>query len=349
MNHHGIPYTVIDANMEGISSLLGKEGTGIDYSKKDSGGDDSRINTDFMDTWTSRSFRHVQENITALNTRETYNNIDRYTRAIMDINRVLDISASHCDVRLSMTNYLDHNLSPVRSADLIKASERPDYNPFYSYFKKRLLATLEQKEPAVAGFSLNYLSQALCTFAMIGFIKQECPRIRIVLGGGLATSWARRPGWTNPFRGLVDDIVAGPGEVPLLSMCNIPYQEEHKTPDYEALPMMNYFAPGTILPYSASSGCYWSQCSFCPERAEGNPFKPVPVGMVISDLFALTEKTKPALVHLLDNALSPVLLRAIAESTFRIPWYGFARMSSQLAELDFCTALKRSGCTMLQL
>jgi len=103
------------------------------------------------------------------------------------------------------------------------------------------------------------------------------------------------------------------------------------------------------LPYSASSGCYWNQCSFCPETAEGNLYKPIPIDKVITDLQKLTEKTKPALVHMLDNALSPVLLKAIAASSFNVPWYGFARISSHLTDLDFCLALKRSGCVMLQL
>jgi hypothetical protein len=350
MKRHNIPYRVIDANMEGISSLLVKEWSGINYSQKEVKEDDTRAITEtFIDTWTGRSFRNVQNNVAALKIRKTYKNIDRYTRAVMDINRVLDISASRYGVRLSLANYLDRNLSPVRSADLIKASERPEDNPFYSYFKKRLLSAVEQEEPAVIGFSLNYLSQALCTFAMIGFIKRECPGIRVVVGGGLATSWARRPGWSNPFKGLVDDFVAGPGEATILSMYGISHQEEHDIPDYEIYSMTDYFSPGTILPYSASSGCFWNKCSFCPEKAEKNPFKPVPVDRVITDLRTLTERTKPALVHLLDNALNPALLTAIAKSSFSIPWYGFARISSQLADPDFCIALKRSGCVMLQL
>ena len=350
MNHHTIPYTLIDVNMEGISSLLAKEKSGIDYSQKGTVEDAKRsITENLIDSWTSRSFRYVHNNVAALKSRETYKNIDRYKRAVIDINRVLDISASRYGVRLSLANYLDSNLSPVRSADLIKASETPERNPFYSYFEKRLLAAVEQERPAAIGFSLNYLSQALCTFAMIGFIKRECPSIRVVVGGGLATSWARRPGWKNPFRGLVDDLVAGPGEDTLLSICGISQQEEHGSPDYAVFPMKDYYSPGTVLPFAASSGCFWNKCSFCPERAEKNPFKQVPVDRVITDLGNLTERTNPALVHLLDNALSPAFLTTIAKSSFSIPWYGFARVSSYLADLDFCMALRRSGCVMLKL
>jgi hypothetical protein len=31
-----------------------------------------------------------------------------------------------------------------------------------------------------------------------------------------------------------------------------------------------------------------------------------------------------------------------------VPWYGFARITDHLADLDFCLALKKSGCGMLQ-
>ena len=35
---------------------------------------------------------------------------------------------------------------------------------------------------------------------------------------------------------------------------------------------------------SPSTGCYWNRCSFCPERAESNPYVAIPVEEVILDL-----------------------------------------------------------------
>ena len=349
MYDHDIPCKVIDANVEGISSLLEGGMGSYNPEKCMDNGNKRAIPENSWNTWTSRSFRYLGNNITALTSWETYKNIDRYKRAVIDVNRVLEVAASHCGVHLGLSNYLDRNLSPVRSADLIRASETPEHNPFYAYFKKRLLTALKQECPTAVGFSLNYLSQALCTFAMIGFLKRECPDIRVVLGGGLVTSWVRRPGWSNPFGGLVDDLVAGPGEAALLSIHGTTCQQGHHTPDYAVSSMKGYLSPGAILPYSASSGCYWNRCSFCPERAEGSPYEPVPVERVIEDISSLAESTNPALVHFLDNAVSPALLKAIAGSSFSFPWYGFAKVSSHLTDIDFCRTLKRSGCVMLQL
>lgn len=44
---------------------------------------------------------------------------------------------------------------------------------------------------------------------MIGYVKSIAPEISIVGGGGLTTSWMKRPEWNNPFGGLIDTMVAG--------------------------------------------------------------------------------------------------------------------------------------------
>jgi len=37
----------------------------------------------------------------------------------------------------------------------------------------------------------------------------------------------------------------------------------------------------------------------------------------------------PVLLHLLDNSISPALMRSIAENPPGLPWYGFARIDRQ--------------------
>ena len=339
LNHHGVRYRVFDANIEGLLSLL-------------------KTPPVSLDTWTSRAFRHLSRHLASLNSWSAYLDDGRYRRAIKDLNRLLEVAARSNRVRLGLANYQHEELSPARSTDLIRAAENPEDNPFYPYFNNRLTALLKSEQPSLIGFSLNYLSQALCTFAMIGFLKREWTGVKLVLGGGLVTSWMRRPDWQDPFNGLVDHLVAGPGEAALLSLLGVRgmktsgekrLENDHYRPNYDSLPTRDYFAPGPILPYSASRGCYWNRCSFCPERAEGNPYAPVPVEEVILDLHRLVDRQKPVLIHLLDNAISPSLMKAISEDPPGVPWYGFARITRHLTDLDFCLALKRSGCVMLKL
>jgi radical SAM superfamily enzyme YgiQ (UPF0313 family) len=69
----------------------------------------------------------------------------------------------------------------------------------------------------------------------------------------------------------------------------------------------------------------------------------------MKNLDELTMRTKPALIHLLDSALSAPMLKAFAANAPGTPWYGFARVSRLLTDIDFCIALKKSGCVMLKL
>jgi len=67
------------------------------------------------------------------------------------------------------------------------------------------------------------------------------------------------------------------------------------------------------------------------------------------DLRTLVERRKPVLVHFLDNAMSPALLKVLSENPPGAPWYGFARITKDLKDQEFCEALKHSGCRMLKL
>jgi hypothetical protein len=325
----GLSCRLLDANLEGQLWLLGQPPA-------------------IGDTWTSRAVRSRAAHLAALRDAATYRAPDRYRRAVSDLNRILAVSSRGRGAVVGLSDYRHASLSPVRSADLIAAAENPQDNPFHPWFARRLPDLLDGV--GTVGFSLNFLSQALCAFAMIGYVRKQHPAARIVLGGSLVTSWMRRTGRRNPFGGLVDAVIAGPGEEPLAALLGGGKAPDlHVPPDYSSLPLREYLAPGLILPYSAADGCWWNGCTFCPERAEGNGYRPIPTPQVLADLRLLAGATRPVLIHLLDNAISPALLRALAEHPPGVPWYGFARIDERLADPDFCRALKRSGCAMLKL
>jgi Radical SAM superfamily len=330
LNRHGVSYKVVDANLEGTLNLLGRP-------------------LKIEDTYTRRACRHLEDNLRLLHSLDGYRDAARYRRVVTEVDRVLERSGAKNGSRVGLANYQDSRLSPMRSRDLIRAAEDPSHNPFYPYFAERLTGLLHRHSPSTVGFSLNYLSQALCAFAMIGWLRKLAPGLTIVLGGGLVTSWMKRPQWRNPFSGLVDHLVPGPGERPLLSLLGCQWREGHNRPDYTVFPMESYLSPGPVLPYSGSSGCYWQRCSFCPERAEKNPYMPLEPETVLDDLRALKGEVRPLLAHLLDNAVSPGLLKEIVRRPPGVPWYGFTRVSDLFLDQAFCMALKRSGGVMLKL
>jgi hypothetical protein len=325
-----MPLSVVDANLDGILRAINRP-------------------VEAKDTWTRRAKRNLQSNLDYLHGRKQAWDISRYTRAVMDIHRVLEKSLESAGIRVSLSDYQDENLSPLKSSDLIRAAEEPEENPFYPYFPHWLIPQSSALQDGYAGFSLNFLSQALTVFSMIGYLKKENPDAKIILGGGLVTSWLKRPGWKNPFGGLVDAMVAGPGEAYLRTLFGLKDCEIHRRPRYDLFPLNHYLSPGFILPYSASSGCYWKQCLFCPEKAEGNSYMPLSVDCVLDDLVSLIEMHRPVMVHFLDNAMSPRLLKGLIARPLNAPWYGFVRMTNHFKDPEFCVGLKRSGCVMLKI
>ncbi|MBU0665165.1 MAG: radical SAM protein [Proteobacteria bacterium] len=328
---HGLTScTLLDANLEGQLHLLSQQPL-----------------TD--DTWTRRAYRAIDDNLKRMRSPEIYTNPARYQRAVADINRLLEQVGVKQELVLNLANYQDPSVSPLKSADLLRCGADPEHNIFYPWFAERLSRILENTNPQMVGLSLNYLSQAPTTFAMIGFLKKIAPELPIVTGGGLITSWLRNPAWNNPFAGLIDHLVAGPGEEPLLKLLGIEDNGQHQTPDFQDLHQQEYLAPGFILPYAASSGCYWNRCSFCPEKAEENPYHSLSADRVVEDLATLCRKTEPAIIHFLDNAIAPALMRRLTETPPAASWYGFARVSPLLTDPEFCRRLRQSGCLMLKL
>ncbi|HDP25321.1 MAG TPA: radical SAM protein [Deltaproteobacteria bacterium] len=332
LKDHGVEHLVIDANLECLLHLI-------------TSGEPLHA----QDTWTRRSARHVEKNLRSLRDGTAFGNMGAYIKAVTELNRILEVRSKSHGVHVSLNNFTHMRRSPVKSADLLHAAEHPEDNVFYPYFLKRLQALLEEHAPGYLGFSLNYLSQVLTTFAMIGQAKILSPGTKILLGGGLVTSWMRGPMKTNTFAGLVDEIVDGPGEDRLLSLFRGETPSRISLPEYGGFQTRDYLSPGSIIPLSTSTGCYWGRCSFCPEKSENTRYCPVPGGAVVSLVRHVLKKHSPALVHFCDNALSPSIIASLAREELPSPWYGFAKIIPELADPDLCSSLKRSGCVMLQL
>jgi hypothetical protein len=147
----------------------------------------------------------------------------------------------------------------------------------------------------------------------------------------------------------VDELHAGPGEEKLLALAGIQGGCGGHALDLERNGSGPYLSPAEVVPISASEGCYWGKCSFCPEKAEGNPYRQVPPAEMLQEIERSGQGASGKLIHFCDNAMSPALLKSMAARESAVPWYGFARVTPQLRDPDFCRALRRSGCVMLKL
>ena len=120
LNVNKIKHEIIDANLEGILFLL-ERASGKNTAK---------------DRWTTRAAKNLEHNLSVLRNITTYRNQSRYQRAVMDINRLLNAAGKSYNADISLADYQDKRLYPVKSADLIAAAASPQAHPFYLYFQQ---------------------------------------------------------------------------------------------------------------------------------------------------------------------------------------------------------------------
>jgi radical SAM superfamily enzyme YgiQ (UPF0313 family) len=331
LKEHGFPCEVVDANVEGILHLI-------------------RSDVKLTDPWSRRAVKKREAILAELKGPALYTHTDRYHQRVYDLNHMLAISVDQKRFKISLSDYSDNVLSSVRSADLLKSAAQYKENPFYGFFEAGLRERVENSSSNYVGLSICYLNQALTGFALAGWIRDNFRDKKIIMGGGLISSWMSRPDYTHPFDGLVDVCIRGEGELPLLELLGQGKgTKKHYVPDYDFVKEDLYLAPGLVLPFRASIGCYWSKCRFCPEKAETRPYSSQRASKVLEDLKAVEERYRPSHVHLIDNAVTPALLKALSHEEFSFKWYGFVRFEKDFLDPEFCMNLKRSGCDMLKL
>jgi radical SAM superfamily enzyme YgiQ (UPF0313 family) len=331
LKEQGLPCAVYDANIEGLLYLI-----------------HSKIVP--VDSWSRRALKNRETIINDLKDNKLYDNMDRYHQKVYDLNKLLSISVNVKRFKVTLSDYSDLKLSSVNSSDLLKSAKLYQENPFYDFFEDKIRLQIQNSDSQYIGVSLCYLNQALVSFALAGWIKDNFKDKKIVMGGGLVSSWMSRPDYNNPFENLIDHMIKGEGEQPLLELCGkTAVLKRHYVPDYDFVKDNLYLAPGKVLPFRASIGCYWSKCRFCPEKAETRPYSSQKAAKVLDDLKLIDQKYSPDYIHLIDNAVTPVFLKALSKERFKFKWYGFVRFEKIFMDINFCHDLKKSGCDMLKL
>ncbi|OGR23191.1 MAG: radical SAM protein [Desulfobacterales bacterium RIFOXYA12_FULL_46_15] len=331
LKENGFPCEVVDANIEGMLHLI-------------------RSDVRLTDPWSRRAIKKREEILSELKGSHLYSHMDRYHQRVYDLNHMLAISVDQKRFKISLSDYSDTHLSSVSSRDLLKSAVRYKENPFYGFFETGLRDRVQESASGFVGLSVCYLNQALVGFALAGWIKDNFRNKKIIMGGGLISSWMSRPDYTHPFDSLIDVCIKGEGEQPLLELLGQSRgTKKHYVPDYDFVKKDLYLAPGRVLPFRASIGCYWSKCRFCPEKAETRAYSSQRASRVLEDLRTIEQKYSPDYVHLIDNAITPAFLKALSHERFSFKWYGFVRFEKDFLYPGFCQNLKESGCDMLKL
>lgn len=163
---------------------------------------------------------------------------------------------------------------------------------------------------------------------------------------GLVRTFVRRDGRVR--------FVPGPGAAPARHAANGP-------PLHVGLPLGDYFGvTETVNPMHAlwssgrwnklmlAHGCYWHRCRFCDTSLDYiRRYDPAPPAVLVDWIEAVMAETGRSGFHFVDEALSPVLLRGLADELLRrrldVTWWGNIRFERGFTAA-LAAKLARAGC-----
>ncbi len=346
----GIAASVIDANLDAYLYLL----------------EESRLAEAAgarAPTAVRRAVTHAPRALSLLRGTAALGSFARYAAAVRDVNRALSVYRGGGEERLTLGDYGHGALSEFEPAHLSRLAAGEASTLFSGYFRERLLPRVARLDPRLVGLSVNYRHQVLPAFELAGLLARQLPCTPVVAGGGMISAWKsalRRHGLRfSPFA----RIVAGPGEAPLAALArggprgDAYLLEEPSSPafrpDYGFVRPGEYLSPVPVLPVSASRGCYWRRCLFCPEAASPTqPHTSFPAADLAGLLRDLSQRHGAAHFHFTDDAIPVAALSAMAArqaDLAGLSWYGFVRFERALLDGALSRGLARAGCAMLQL
>ncbi len=315
-----------------------------------------------VNTSLRRAIKNLARSWALLTSPAACRSFARYQSAVQHLNTALGVYRGvDGDERLTLGDYRHGGRSEFSPHNLQQLAAGEASTLFSAYFAEELLPAVVSCNPQLIALSINYRHQLLPAFELAGMLRRALPGVKLVAGGGMLTSWREELEKASDALLPFDHLVFGPGEEALLRLANEEVTEfflEGSTclsfePDFSGLDPADYLSPEPVLPLTASRGCYWKGCLFCPEAvAPTHPYRSCAPAEVPDLLLALAQRWQVRHFHFTDNALPVPVLQALAarrEDLAGLSWYGFVRFEEALAEPQLVHQLAAAGCRMLQL
>jgi len=311
-----------------------------------------------------RAMKNVPGALSFLRSPEAGRSFPRYVEAARRLNTALSAHRGERGrERWTLGDYVHGDLSEFSPRDLSLAASGEAGTVFSGYFRDALLPRVERMRPRGVAISVNYRHQVLPAFELAGLLRRRLPGVPVYGGGGMFTSWK------GPLRGMglaflpFDRVGFGPGERALAAVAGGASADgglffeggdaAEFLPDFGFATLREYLSPEPVLPVTATRGCYWRRCRFCPEAvAPIHPYRAADPGTFPALLRELSDRYGVRRFHLTDNAIPVAHLRSMADagSVLRgFSWHGFARFERELLEPELASSLAAAGCSMLQL
>ena len=279
---------------------------------------------------------------------------------------------------------LESNLGyrPGVSKEVFACLDDEQVNVYRDVCRQIVLPAIGKQAPDVVGVSLGTQMQLLAGLTFCKMIKESFPEIHITVGGNVVTRLQEElPKQERFFTSVFDSAILYEGEHALLwlleavagerawsSVPNLIYRDgsevhtnteiyTEKTtalplPDFDGLPLDQYFVPVRILPYLATRGCYWGRCTFC-DHGQGyfDQYRGLPANEVVRQIKALKEKYQAEHFLFSDESYPPALLKKVSQllvdQEVGIKWTTLIRFEESLQDPQIWELAVKSGCCTL--
>lgn len=267
----------------------------------------------------------------------------------------------------------------TRLADLIEKVSKSGQYAFRTLIESAVKNEIAPLDCLVVGISIVCESQVLFALALAKIMREVLGQnVKVVLGGPWCTLTApiiqKRPELFD----LVDAIVVGEGETPLLHYCRAVINGE----DIAAVPSLLYrhnkhvrvtepAAPidmATVpapafdlldlsayaedkqefhLPLQASRGCYYGRCRFCNYIRLNTSYRTKPARLMAQEMSFLSMRYNTSSFVFTDDVMAPSYLRQLAEHILNeglsVRWTALTRIGPELNR-ELLTLLRSAGC-----
>ncbi len=271
---------------------------------------------------------------------------------------------------------------PGVSKEVLACLDDEQVNVYRDLCNQLVMPAVAKEKPDVVGVSIGTQMQLLAGLTFCKMIKETFPDIHVVVGGNVITRLQEDLAKHEQFfTDVFDSAILYEGEHALLwlieslngeraiaSVPNLIYRDAsgiHRNPevytekttalplpDFDGLPLDQYFVPELIIPYLATRGCYWGRCTFC-DHGQGyfDQYRGVPVQQVVEQIKALRDKYQCRHFLFSDESYPPALFKKVSQllvdQNVGIKWTTLIRFEETLQEQETWDLAAKAGCCTL--
>jgi hypothetical protein len=316
------------------------------------------------------------ENAKATLRSELFYDPERYKESLFLIDRWLAfVSILYFPTRISVVDN-QWRYSIYSSKEILKAVQDEEENPYLELFRNQLVPDILSQTPDLVGVSITATSQIMPGLTLCRLIKQANPDVHLTIGGSIFTRLVDNLRRADSLFQFADDFVVFEGETALLELVhqldgardfskvpNLIYRQKDKTvvnqpfyseninalaaPNFDGMPLGQYFAPQSVLPVQFSRGCYYKDCAFCALTLDHQNFRQRQPEKVVEDLKQLMERYQTPFFFFTDEcfALSPTkrLCAQLIEGNVNAQWTCEMRFEKNLSR-ELLQSMRDAGC-----